>query len=99
MTDAEVNADLRRQLAAALESNGRSQRMLERQGFQLDRMQDQLERALGEIAALRKLLNKPPPDEPPPKGTTAASAADGTPAPTPPSTPAPRGSPSRRSTR
>lgn len=60
--------------------------MLERQGFQLDRMQDQLERALGEIAALRKLLNRPPPDEPPPGGT-ASGSGDRAPAPAPPSTP------------
>ena len=87
MTADEVIADLRRQLAEASESSARSQRMLERQSFQLDRMQDQLERALGEIAALRKLLHKPPPDEPPPKGTGAPSGSDGAAAPLSPTTP------------
>jgi len=75
MTADALIADLRRQLAEASESSARAQRMLERQGFQLDRMQDQLERALGEIAALRKLLNKPPPDEPPPGGKAAPDRA------------------------
>ncbi len=41
-------------------------RQLERQGYQLDRMQDQLERALRELELLRRAANKPPPDDPPP---------------------------------
>jgi transposase len=87
MTPEEIIARQERQLADERESNARLQRMLERQGFQLDRMQDQLERALGEIAALRRLLNKPPPDEPPPKGAAPASTGPDTPAPAPPVTP------------
>ncbi|MEI7926408.1 MAG: IS66 family transposase [Chloroflexota bacterium] len=41
-------------------------RQLERQGYQLDRMQDQLDRALRELELLRRAAGKPPPDEPPP---------------------------------
>ena len=66
MTDAERLTERARLLAEANERNAALTRMLERQGWQLDRMQDQLEKALHEIAALRRLLNKPPPDEPPP---------------------------------
>ena len=58
MTADEVNADLRRQLAEAIEASAAMRRLMERQGHQLDRMQSQLERALGEIAALRKLLDR-----------------------------------------
>lgn len=98
MTADELIADLRRQLAEASESSARSQRMLERQGFQLDRMQDQLERALGEIAALRKLLNKPPPDEPSPGGKPAADREPSA-APSPPETPTrPKPEPKKKGT-
>jgi transposase len=65
MSDNE-RARYERLLAEANERNAALTRMLERQGYQLDRMQDQLEKALREIAALRRQLNKPPPDEPPP---------------------------------
>ena len=62
MTADERIADLLRQLAEAQASTAATQRMMEHQGFQLDRMQDQLERALRELEVLRRLLNKPPPD-------------------------------------
>lgn len=67
MTDAELLAEARAENAAL-------KRMLERQGHQLDRMQDQLERALRELAALRRQLSKPPPDEPPPAPPPASPA-------------------------
>ena len=86
MTDAERLAARDRLLAEANERNAALTRMLERQGYQLDRMQDQLERALHEIAALRRQLNKPPPDEPPPK-PPAPSPPDGSAPPEPPAAP------------
>ena len=95
MTADEVNADLRRQLAEAIEVSAAMQRLMEGQGHQLDRMQSQLERALGEIAALRKLLNKPPPDEPPPTGKPAVGG-EASPAPAPPTTPARSGPPPKK---
>lgn len=94
----ELIADLRRQLAQGVEANASLRRMLEREGFQLDRMQDQLERALGEIAALRKLLNKPPPDEPPPGGR-AVAGGDASTAPDPPVTPEHPKAPSKKKSR
>ena len=66
--------------------------MLERQGLQLDRMQDQLEKALREIAALRRQLNKPPPEDPPPGDPPPASpppAAGGDEVAPPPPVPSP----------
>lgn len=66
MTDAERNIELLRQLAESRESNATLQRILERQSYQIERMNDQLERALRELAMLRRQLNKPPPNEPPP---------------------------------
>ena len=68
MTPEAANADLRRQLDESQASNAALQRLLERKGHQIDRMQDQLERALRELEMLRRLLGKPPPDEPPPPG-------------------------------
>lgn len=68
--------------------------MLERQGLQLDRMQDQLEKALREIAALRRQLKKPPPEGPSPASPTPSPAGDG-PAPASPGLPAPPRSPTK----
>lgn len=100
MTPEEAITDLRRQLAEAQASaataeasNATLLRMLERQGYQLDRMQDQLERALRELEVLRRLLNKPPPDEPPAGQAPAgpdASGSGATPPPPPPPARAPR---------
>lgn len=75
MTDAERNIELLRQLAEARESNATLQRILERQSYQIERMNDQLERALRELAMLRRQLNKPPPDEPPPDEPPPGTAA------------------------
>lgn len=83
MTDAERLAERDRLLAEANERNAALTRMLERQGYQLDRMQDQLEKALREIAELRRQLNKPPPDESPP----ASTPPSGDDPPAPPSPP------------
>lgn len=88
-------ADLRRQLAASQESNATLQRMLERQGYQLDRMQDQLERTLRELEALRRHLRKPPPDDTPAgpaagPGASTPNLASPTPNPVGP-TPGPAG--------
>lgn len=90
MNPDDVNAELRSLLAASEARSASFQRMMERQGYQLDRMQDQLERALREIEALRRQLGKPPPDEPKPPSPPAPSAptADSETAPEPPITPA-----------
>lgn len=85
MTDPE-RLERDRLLAEANERNAALTRMLERQGHQLDRMQDQLEKALREIAALRRQLNKPPPDEPPP-ASPPSPPPSGDDTPTPPSPP------------
>jgi transposase/uncharacterized coiled-coil protein SlyX len=77
-------ADLVRQLAESSERNAALVRMMERQGHQLDRMQDQLEKALREIAALRRQLNKPPPEEPPPAPAGATPGGDAATSPAPP---------------
>ena len=83
-----VIAELRTLLDAAEARAARFQRMMERQGYQLDRMQDQLERALREIEALRRQLGKPPPDPPKPAAPGSAAAAAGSDAaPEPPITP------------
>lgn len=79
MSDTE-RAHFERLLAEANERNAALTRMLERQGYQLDRMQDQLEKALREIAALRRQLNKPPPDEPPPAPSGSPPSGEETPA-------------------
>lgn len=99
MTDAERHAERDRLLAEANERNAALVRMLERQGYQLDRMQDQLEKALREIAALRRQLNKPPPEDPPPAPTAPTQVGDdedaaGTPA--PPAPPPARTKPPRK---
>ena len=86
MSDAE-RAQSERLLLEANERNAALTRMLERQGYQLDRMQDQLEKALREIAALRRQLNKPAPDEPTP-APPAPSPPDGSAPPEPPAPPA-----------
>lgn len=86
MTPAELIAHQAQLLVDAAVANARMQRILERQGHQLDRMQDQLERALGEIVALRRLLHKPPPDEPSPTPTSPPPPPlDPGPPPSPPS--------------
>jgi transposase len=41
-------------------------RLIHRQSLQIERMQDQLQRAIQELLVLRKLLNRPPPPEPTP---------------------------------
>lgn len=69
-------ARLKAELAASHAQNAALTRLLERQGYQLDRMQDQLEAALRELAVLRHLLGRPPPDEPPP-GPPAGPAEGG----------------------
>lgn len=85
VTDAERLAERDRLLVEANERNAALTRMLERQGHQLDRMQDQLEKALREIAALRRQLNKPPPDAPPPAPPSSPPpSGDDPPAPPPP---------------
>jgi transposase len=79
-------AEVLRRLAESEEARASLMRMLERQGYQLDRMQDQLEQALKEAAALRRQLNRPPPDEPtptPPAGG-APEGPTGTATPEPP---------------
>lgn len=84
----DVIAELRSLLAASEARSASFQRMMERQGYQLDRMQDQLERALREIEALRKQLGKPPPDPPKPTPPSAPAAGAGPDAASePPSTP------------
>lgn len=97
MTPDEPIAERDRLLAEANERNAALVRMLERQGFQLDRMQDQLEKALREIAALRRQLNKPPPEDPSPaplapapEGTQDAAGTLAPPAPLPSRTKPPR---------
>lgn len=95
MNDAERLLEQARLLAEANERNAALTRMLERQGHQLDRMQDQLEKALREIAALRRLLNKPPPDEPSPTPAPPAPAS-GAGAPAPPAPPAKPEKPPRK---
>lgn len=97
MTPDQRIADLLRQLAEGGERNAALVRMLERQGFQLDRMQDQLEKALREIAALRRQLNKPPPEDPSPapsapspEGNQDAAGTPALPAPPPNRTKPPR---------
>lgn len=84
-----------RLLAEANERNAALTRMLERQGYQLDRMQEQLEKALREVAALRRQLNKPPPDEPPP-APPSSPPPGGQETPTPPSPPPRPEKPSRK---
>jgi transposase len=88
MSDNE-RARYERLLAEAHERNAALTRMLERQGYQLDRMQDQLEKALREIAVLRRQLNKPPPDEPPPAppGSPSPGGDDTAAPPSPPPKP------------
>ena len=105
MTDAERLAERDQQLAAAREEVAALRCILERRGFQIDRMHDQLETALRDLRVLRKLLNRPPPDEPKPPtppaagadpGPSASGEAPGGPAETPPRGGRPRGSPRRK---
>lgn len=94
-----------RLLAEANERNAALTRLLERQGLQLDRMQDQLEKALREIAALRRQLGKLPPEDPvpppppapasPPPASPDAAGAAGSPAP-PPAPPPPSKPPPKK---
>lgn len=88
-----------RLLAEASARNAALTRMLERQGYQLDRMQDQLETALREIAALRRQLNKPPPDEPAPAPLSSPPSGEGEPPGPPPLPPRPERPPRKKRAR